>query len=245
VGAYVPASNNPAGETIMTDSDAPSAWPQIAALIDAAPFPVEIAPPSDDHAADMEALHAHEGTTLGAMISHTGGLLIDHGWVRLLGSHSERLGRSLVGWNAAQGLGGDGRAPGLLIVGDDVLGGIFAIDGGAFGGEPGLVWYFGPDSLSWEPLNCGFTALLHFLIGPGLDTFYADHRWPGWAAEVDAISGDGAIFLHPPLWAVGPNIPERHRGAVPMTEMLAAHAKVLPELKKHAPALFPGASRAQ
>jgi hypothetical protein len=223
-----------------TETTDASAWPQIAALILAAKFPVEVLPPSAESQADLTALHVGATTTLGAMVAHTGGLLLDHGWVRLLGSYSDKLHRSLVSWNAAQGIGQNGKPPTLLIVGDDVLGGIFALNGGAFEGDLGMVYYFGPDTLRWESLNCGFTALLHFLIGPGLETFYGGHRWTGWEAETEALSGDGAYFVHPPLWAVGPAIGERHRGAVPMAEMLATHAKVLPELNKHSPALFPG-----
>lgn len=223
----------------MTDAEIHSAWPQVVSLIDAAPFPVEIAPPSPDAAQDLARLGLTEESSLGAMVANTGGLMIDHGWVRLFGSYSERLHRSVVSWNQDQGVWTGERAPPLLVVGDDILGGMFALDGGAFGGDRGLVWYFGPDTLKWESLNCGYTALLHFLIGVGLDTFYADHRWPGWTSEVEALSGDGALFIHPPLWAVGPAIPERHRGAVPMAEMLATHAKVLPELNKGAPHLFP------
>ena len=221
----------------MTDLSS-SAWPQIASIIDAAPFPVEVAPASPEAAADLASLNVGEGTTLGAMVAHTGGLLVDHGWVRLLGSHSAKLGRSLVSWNAAQGIGQGAPVP-LLIVGDDILGGLFALDGGAFGGERGMVWYFGPDTLGWEPLNCGYTALLHLLLGPGLDAFYADHRWQGWEAEIDAIDGDRAVFLTPPLWAVGPAIPKRTRGAVPMTEVLTTYRAVLPQLKQGAPQLFP------
>ena len=222
-----------------TDTTEASAWPQIAALIAQAPFPVEVAAPAAEGVDDLAILHLGDATTLGAMVAQTGGILLDHGWVRLLGSHSERLGRSLVSWNEAQGTVKAGHPPGLLIVGDDVLGGIFAINGGVFAGDVGMVFYFGPDSLTWESLNCGYTSLLHFLIGPGLSAFYGDHRWPGWESETQALAGDRAHFIYPPLFAKGPPLGERHRGAVPMLEMLAAHAKVLPELNKAAPALFP------
>lgn len=222
----------------MTETSSP-AWAPVAALLEGAPFPVEILPPSADAASDAEALRLGAGSTLGEVVLRTGGLLLDNGWVRLLGSSSERLHRSLLSWNVDQGVLGAGRRAGLLIVGDDVLGGVIAINGGALGPDPGMIYYFGPDTLHWDSLNCDYTALLHFLIGPGMAAFYSDHRWLGWEAETAALAGDGAHFVHPPLWAVGPAVGERHRGAVPMTEMLATHAKALPQLHKQSPDLFP------
>ena len=222
----------------MTDPIPPS-WAPVADLIARAPFPVEVLPPSPDAATDAETMRLGSGSTLGEVVLRTGGILLDHGWVRLLGSYSERLRRSLLNWNVAQGVLGAGKRAGLLIVGDDVLGGIFAINGGALGVDPGMIYYFGPDTLRWDSLNCDYTALLHFLIGPGMAAFYSDHRWTGWEAETAALAGDGAHFIHPPLWAVGPEVGARHRGAVPMTDMLATHAKALPELHKQSPALFP------
>ncbi len=63
-----------------------SAWDEISAAIAQAPYPVQQLPPDKAHA---EAALARLGITtrswLGAVVANTGGLSIDHGWLRVLG----------------------------------------------------------------------------------------------------------------------------------------------------------------
>ena len=51
-------------------------------------------------------------------------------------------------------------SPPFLLIGDDVVGGFFAINGGGLGEEVGKAHYFAPDSLSWESLGVGYTDFL-------------------------------------------------------------------------------------
>lgn len=93
---------------------------------------------------------ASSPSTKGAVALHTGGIVSDHGWVRLYGGGSEDL-PSIA---EANGLSGPVSAPpGALVVAHDVLVGLFAIDGGALGVAPGEVCFFGPDTLTWDGLG--------------------------------------------------------------------------------------------
>jgi hypothetical protein len=79
------------------------AWPLVQSWLREAINPLEALPPSDP--ARGEALVATQVTTrspMGAVIYETGGLLVDHGWLRLLGSGHSRLPRSLPGWNGGR-----------------------------------------------------------------------------------------------------------------------------------------------
>lgn len=44
-----------------------------------------------------------------------------------------------------------------MLVVDDVLGGHFAMNGGAFEGKIGDIFYFALDSLEWEPMNMTYS----------------------------------------------------------------------------------------
>lgn len=69
-------------------------------------------------------------STMGAIAYETGGILIDGGWLRFLGSGHPKLARTLPGWN-------QGRSSAFYLVGDDAVGCFLAINGGAFGEDGG------------------------------------------------------------------------------------------------------------
>jgi hypothetical protein len=206
------------------------AWPMIQEWISEATRPVEVLPAADPDRSD--ALIGAQVTTrspMGAIIYETGGLLIDHGWLRVLGSAHPRLPRSLPHWNRGRSIvaESDNPAP-FLLVADDVLGGFFAINGGTLGPSPGEVYYFAPDSLRWESLGGGYTAFLQWCLSGDVAGFYGTYRWPGWEAEVSVLTGDQGLLVIPPLWTKGPPIQERYRGPVPLAELYELHTVELP-----------------
>ena len=181
-------------------------------------------------AAGDETLLALQVTTrspMGALAHGTGGLLVDHGWVRVLGAGCQRLPRSITSWN---GLGSDAppRLDRAIAIGDDVVGGFYALNGGGLPGEPGHVAYLAPDSLEWENQELGYSEWLYWLFTGDLALFYENARWPNWEAEVAQLRGDQGFTLYPFLWADGPPVGERARGAVPIEELWYLHAVEVP-----------------
>ncbi|WP_218779891.1 DUF2625 family protein, partial [Hymenobacter crusticola] len=114
-------------------------WDLVSDWLRAAKNQVQVLPKTPARA-DSTLLAAQVTTRspMGAIIYETGGLLVDGGWLRILGSGSPALNRTLMGWN-------QGKPAGLLLVADDVLGGFYALNGGAFGSESlGKIFYFAP-----------------------------------------------------------------------------------------------------
>lgn len=168
------------------------AFPLVRAWIAEAARPVEILPPS---AAREDALLRTQVTTrspMGAVVYETGGILIDHGWLRVLGCGDDRLTRTLPDWN-------EGRAKGFFLVADDAVGGFFAINGGACGADIKNMYYFAPDTLDWEPMGFGYSDFLQWACSANLDGFYDWIRWPGWDADVSKLHGDRCYGFYPPL----------------------------------------------
>lgn len=188
------------------------ALPALRAWIAAAPFDVEVLPaPEGAGARTLEALQVSTRSPLGALAFHTGGLLVDHGWLRILGSGGPRLPRALDLWN---GLGGERRCPQGLLVADDALGGFFA-----WFQEPRTVHYLAPDTAEWLDTRLGFGQWLGFCLTDRFTQFARDLRWEGWQAEVAAVEPARGLLVLPPLWSGGPPLAQRTRAAVPVEEL--------------------------
>lgn len=210
---------------------AESAWPMALEWIGDATKPVEALPVS--RPANEEALVALQVTTrspMGAVVYESGGLLIDHGWVRVLGSGHPRLPRTLPGWNRNRSVFNDGETPPFLLVADDAVGGFFAVNGGAFPGAPGNVYYFAPDTLEWEDLDAGYGDFLYWLLTADLNGFYADYRWDGWENDVAALAGDRGFLIYPfPCAAEGGPLVGRTRKDVPLAELYKMYVEDFPK----------------
>jgi hypothetical protein len=213
------------------------AWPQVESWIKAASNVVEVLPP--DLKRRDQALVDTQVTTrspMGAIVYHSGGLLIDHGWLRFLGSGHSKLPRSMPAWNQGCATTSEGKAPGFWLVADDVVGGFFALDGGALGSGRGQVFYFAPDSLRWEPMNgMSYTDFLRWSLGGDVARFYQSMRWSGWESEVPSLRGDQAFSFYPPLCAAeGKDIAKCSREACPIAEIFSFNLFELPkQLQSH------------
>lgn len=159
----------------------------------------------------LEALQVTTRSPLGALVFHTGGILVDHSWLRILGSGAPRLPRAVDTWNSIGGL--HRFAEGLLIA-DDAVGGFFA-----WFIEPRTVHYLAPDTFEWEDLKLNYSDWLSWCFTERLTKFYDSLRWDGWATEVEALAADKGLHVWPPLVAQGPDLAHRSRRVVPVEEL--------------------------
>jgi hypothetical protein len=175
-------------------------WPEVQEWIAEAKNHVEVLPASDP--ARSEALLETQVTTrsiMGTIVYETGGLLIDHGWLRILGSGHEKLKRTMPQWTLeATGIRLH-ESPEILI-GDDVLGGFYAM----YADDEGLrnhVSYLAPDTLAWENMGLTYSEFIYsFCLHGDLEAYYSTLRWSGWQAVVAEMHGDQCLSITPPLW---------------------------------------------
>jgi hypothetical protein len=201
--------------TELLDTPDP-AWPLVQGWIRESVVDVEVLSPDlKNRESHLEALQISVRSPMGAIVYETGGLLIDHGFLRVLGCGNARLPRSLPEWNERC------RSDGFFLIADDIVGGFFAGDSGAFGTKMGSVHYFAPDTLRWEPLNgMGYSAFLQWCLSDKLETFYASMRWPDWEDECASINGDQALSIWPPMWSKeGKEISKNSRKPAPIREV--------------------------
>lgn len=118
-----------------------------------------------------------------------------------------------------------GKQEGILLVADDVLGGFFAVNGGAFGPTTlGKIYYFAPDNLDWEALDFGYSDFLFFCFSGNLANFYDGQRWQEWHKEVSQLNGSQGISCVPFLFTKeGKDLNKVSRKPVPIEELWQLH----------------------
>lgn len=198
-----------------------SAWPIIENLLKRAKNKCEVLS-TDKTRAREELYKAQVSThsTMGSIIYETGGILINNGWIRLLGSGNPKLDRALMQWNKGKSYEQDGEKPTFLLVADDILGGFFAINGGEFGNNMGKIYYFAPDTLVWEDLGLSYSDFVNWLITGDIQQFYAPFFWTNWEKDVSSLDGNQAMSFYPYLSSKeGSDINNVSKKAVPIEEI--------------------------
>lgn len=209
-------------------------WTTVKGWITAAKNKAEVLPSTRENA--KEALFQVQVTThaiLGAIIYNTGGILIDSGWLRILGSASTKLNRSLPEWNIGKTFMKIGERPSFLLVADDAAGGFFAINAGALGTDTGKIYYLAPNSLSWENLELNYPEFIKFCFSGDLEKFYHGLRWPEWKKDAAGLSGSDGFFFYPFLWTKeGRDLLKDKRSIVPVNELYVFKIEAIRQLSR-------------
>ena len=195
-------------------------WTLVKQWIDSAKNKVEIL--AVDTAKAKDALFKTQVTTrspMGAIIFMTGGLVVDNGWIRILGSGNIKFNRTLPDWNKGKSFNEFGEAPQFLLIADDAIGGFFLLNGGGLGKDLGKIYYFSSDNLAYEPLDLTYSGFLNFCFNNDLDEFYKGYRWTNWKEEVSKLPGDMVFNFFPSLWTKeGKDFNKNSRKVVPVEE---------------------------
>lgn len=216
----------------LNDDDGP-AWPRLQDLFAVARTSVEVIELPEPAIGErtLARLRVSDRTSLGAIARHCAGVIIDDGWLRVLGGGGAGL-PDLAKVNDLTAPVEPAAPLSHLLIAFDVLGGSFAVNAGGLEADPHEICYFAPDSLTWLPLGVvGHAGFLAWALSGGLDETFEGLRWPGWQAEARAAEPDQAIAVYPPLWSnEGQDLGSTHRGLVPLTELLASHRESAAQL---------------
>jgi hypothetical protein len=208
------------------------AWTLVQDWIKSAKNKVEILPA--DPVAAKDALYKTQVTTgspMGAVVFMTGGLLIDDGWIRILGSGNTKFNRTLPDWNKGKSFKEFGETPTFLIIADDAIGGFYILNGGGLGKDVGKIYYFSPDNLEYEPLDITYSEFLQFCFYNDLSKFYDGNRWKEWREDVSKIKGDEVFNFYPFLWtAEGSDINKNSRKVITIDEQYALNMDLRKQL---------------
>ncbi|WP_243763796.1 DUF2625 family protein [Bacillus sp. XF8] len=147
----------------------------------------------------LDKLQITPKSALGSVLLHTSGIIVEN-WIRVLGSDSKK-NRGILSYNRVNEVGVATKIDKMLIVADDVVGGIFALNTGRLSNGVGDIWYFAPDTLEWESLEMKYSEFIAWVVNGNIDEFYSNMRWNAWEKDVKDVEFDDAILIYPFLWA--------------------------------------------
>lgn len=198
-----------------------NAWLIVQEWVSQAKNQVEILPNNRfDGEKTLFELQITNESTMGAIALECGGILVDNGWLRILGSGNEKISGNMLSWNNIDGTEIEFPLRGTMIIAYDIVGGFYAINVGALGSIIKSVFYFAPDSLEWEDIEMGYTDFINWALNGDLSLYYKSFRWIGWESDIKKLSGDQGISIFPYLWTKeGKDIEKCSKRAVSMKEL--------------------------
>jgi hypothetical protein len=170
------------------------AWEMLQEWLRNAKNKVEVLPKNpQDAEKELLCLQVTTKSTIGAVVYETGGILINNGLIRILGSGSAKLDRSLCEWNK-------GDKPNYLLIADDVMGGYFALNVGGLGNDIGKIHYLPPETLEWENTELGYTDFINWTFNGDIALFYKSFSWNTWEIDIQQVQTNQVFSFFPFLW---------------------------------------------
>lgn len=148
----------------------------------------------EDKCEDILGISEH--STLGTIVNHVGGISAANGAIRHFGG-SNKYNLSIKSVNGLIDKRPT-RIKGVLVVADDVYGGIFGINYSLVIAKPGIMLYLPPESYTWENLGVGHSAFVNWLMTGDVALFYKKYQKLPVPKE---ITFDKVVDYNPPLWS--------------------------------------------
>lgn len=164
--------------------------------IDNSPWKITIIPRVDDKDNAETLLGISEYSTLGTIVNHVGGISAANSVIRHFGgTNGFDLSIKTVNHlscNLPRAF------KGVLVVADDIYGGLFGINESLPLALPGTMIYLPPDTYDWESLEIGHSAFVNWTMSGDVPLFYKSYK----NVPVEAnVPFDKVLDYQPPLWA--------------------------------------------
>ncbi|HBU83496.1 MAG TPA: DUF2625 domain-containing protein [Paenibacillus sp.] len=176
------------------------AWEELKELLDHGQNKYTYVPAQREVGEDaLYRLQVSTKSYLGAVAYETTGIVLDDGWITLLGSGGDQTFGSLTSWNGVADKPCVPALEGMMVVAYDAAGGFFGMDTGKYGCT-GHVYYFAPDTLEWESTELAYSGFINWLANGDLEQYYQTFRWKGWQNDMVQLQIGQVFAYYPPLW---------------------------------------------
>lgn len=212
-----------------------SAWIKILEWIEQAKNDVEVLPNSRINGEKaLLKLQITNKSTMGAIALECGGILVDNGWLRILGSGSDNISGSILSWNNVDGTQINFPLKDAMIIAYDIIGGFYAIDAREVVSSTRNVFYFAPDTLEWEDIEMKYTDFIYWTLYGDLNLYYKTFRWANWKSDIEKLSGNQGISIFPYLWTKeAEDIEKCSKRVVPIKELWGIQNEFARQIKEN------------
>ena len=114
-----------------------------------------------------------------------------------------------------------------IVIGEDVLGGLFGI-------KDNMLYYFAPDTLSWESLDISYVQFMSWLISTpdNVNKFYEINRWDTWKEDASKLDITEGFSIYPLLFTENKlSVNDRSRKNIPINDIIAMNKEFVKKLK--------------
>ena len=171
--------------------------------------------------AELKKMNLIRKSTLGAIGTFSSGISIDN-WIIIMGQEN-LIHKGILSYQSYQKENVTMKS--MTIVGQDVVGGIFAINIGKYPEGLKKVWYFAPDNLQWECMDMNYAEFVVWAIQGNTDEFYSSMRWNGWKEDCSKVGFDEMILIYPFLWSKECNLETASKTIVSSDELIRMNSE--------------------
>ena len=171
--------------------------------------------------AELKKMNLIRKSTLGAIVTFSSGISIDN-WIRIIGQEN-LIHKGILSYQSYQKENVTMKS--MTIVGQDVVGGIFAINIGKYPEGLKKVWYFAPDNLQWECMDMNYAEFVAWAIQGNTDEFYSSMRWNGWKEDCSKVGFEEMILIYPFLWSKECNLETASKTIVSSDELIRMNSE--------------------
>lgn len=177
---------------------------------------------------ELKRMNIRSLSTLGAIVISSSGISIDN-WLRIVGQENSAR-KGILSYNEYQK---NVVMEKMTIIGQDVVGGLFAINIGKY--QEGLkkVWYFAPDTLQWECMDMNYAEFIAWAIQGDTDGFYSSMRWEGWKEDCSKAEFDEMILIYPSLWSNECNLETAAKKIVSSDELIRMNVEIAQKFQEN------------
>jgi hypothetical protein len=201
---------------IMTERDL---WEEVLEMLNTSNKKIQIYNGAENiGTVEIETMEIARNSVLGVVVLYTEGIYIDN-WIRVIGQRGKHH-NGIIEYNSEQMNGNSDFLRGTVVVAQDIVGGIFAINKSRFSEGQKKIWYFAPDTLEWECLDMNYAEYMAWLLQGDTDMFYDSMRWKGWEKDCKDVGFDKSFLIYPFLWSKECDLSTATKKIVPYTELI-------------------------